>query len=45
MRSWGDVRGHMAWAKLVLTDIWRLTFWELLLWEGEEIKKWEWGWG
>ena len=28
----------------MLTDIWRLTFWDLLVWEGEEIRGWEWHW-
>lgn len=33
----------MPWAQLVLTDVWRLTFWDLLVWEGEEIGV-GWGW-
>lgn len=45
---WGHgetVRGHLPQARLVLTDVWRLTFWDSLLWEGEEIRGWKQGWG
>lgn len=35
----------MPWAELALTDIWRLRLWDLLVWEGEKIRAWQWDWG
>lgn len=34
----------MPWPELVLTDSWRIRFWDLV-WEREEIGGWDWGWG